>query len=584
MGNRKHQVSEDEARDELARILSDHRFHVSERNRAFLRFVADAVFEGRTETIKAYSIAVDVFGRPSTFDAGADPIVRIEATRLRSALAQYYEAFGEEGVVRIAIPKGRYVPIFTRSPVPCPDPEEQDEIVGEPRMQPPQKAAAPPGTSAAAMSRRPRLALASAAALIAIAIATLFVSWTMSGSSVFTRKPMVTLMLSQSDDMPTFGADAVIDGLMIALASYGTLRLKPTDGFASALDGSVSAATSSSAGSNEINNSYAISLRYAEDGSAASIIWQVVDSATNEVAGNGQDVVPLAGLTIKEAREQLVDQLARKIAGSHGLINTLETHRNLPEWTTGNTCVLRAEFAVDQHDLPGLATAKACLEASLRAEPSDADVNSALSLVLVSMQRSKGVLGTDSDDLERALFLANKAAAISPNSGRAGIALMVALYHTGRIEAALATGRRIMPLNPDNADIPAKLGLFSFLSGQFDTASALAVRAKEIGGVPPRDATLVLMMKAYREQRFADVLFLAQELPSSDALSDMVRLAAIGRLGDPGAIAREWQVTTARYPDFGRTISAALSSRLCDKAVSDDIRKGLSSAGLKVSP
>src|SRR5262245_29916184 len=84
-------VSSAEARNELDRILSDPEFHCAERNKKFLRFIAEELFSGRTNALKAYTIAVDVFGRPQSFDASTDPIVRIEATRLRAALIRYYE-------------------------------------------------------------------------------------------------------------------------------------------------------------------------------------------------------------------------------------------------------------------------------------------------------------------------------------------------------------------------------------------------------------------------------------------------------------------------------------------------------------
>ncbi|WP_052514052.1 hypothetical protein [Bosea sp. LC85] len=86
---------------------------LSERNRRFLSFVVTQTVAGHSDRIKAYAIGVDVFGRDDSFDPGTDPIVRIEATRLRSALATYYETAGANVPVRIAIPPGSYVPSFT---------------------------------------------------------------------------------------------------------------------------------------------------------------------------------------------------------------------------------------------------------------------------------------------------------------------------------------------------------------------------------------------------------------------------------------------------------------------------------------
>ena len=60
--------------------------------------------------VKGYDIALEVFDRPETFDPDVDPIVRIEAARLRDRLREYYEADGKNDPIRIDLPKGTYTP------------------------------------------------------------------------------------------------------------------------------------------------------------------------------------------------------------------------------------------------------------------------------------------------------------------------------------------------------------------------------------------------------------------------------------------------------------------------------------------
>src|SRR4051794_53469 len=103
-------ITEQETMAELERVLSAAEFRSTERNRKFLRYVTEQMLQGREEKIKAYAIALDVFGRSADFDPTLDPIVRIEATRLRSSLAQYYELHGQDGGLRIELPRGGYVP------------------------------------------------------------------------------------------------------------------------------------------------------------------------------------------------------------------------------------------------------------------------------------------------------------------------------------------------------------------------------------------------------------------------------------------------------------------------------------------
>jgi len=86
---------------------------------------------GDEASIKAYSIAVDVFGRPPTFDPQSDPIVRVQARRLRALLEEYYTGEGSGSPVRIYLPVGRYVPEF-RSGGDVSSPEPAVEPVSTP--------------------------------------------------------------------------------------------------------------------------------------------------------------------------------------------------------------------------------------------------------------------------------------------------------------------------------------------------------------------------------------------------------------------------------------------------------------------
>lgn len=100
-------------RAEVSRILASAAFADAERASNFLRFVVDRTLEGRAGEIKEFVIAVEVLGRTSSFDSKTDPIVRVEAGRLRDRLSSYYENEGKEDLVLISLPKGGYVPEFS---------------------------------------------------------------------------------------------------------------------------------------------------------------------------------------------------------------------------------------------------------------------------------------------------------------------------------------------------------------------------------------------------------------------------------------------------------------------------------------
>ncbi len=99
-------------RQQLERVLSSSGFRKCAQLSRFLRFAVDQALEGANGAAKETSIGVEIFGRKPDYDPGCDPVVRVEARRLRIKLAQYYELEGREDPIRIDLPKGGYLPVF----------------------------------------------------------------------------------------------------------------------------------------------------------------------------------------------------------------------------------------------------------------------------------------------------------------------------------------------------------------------------------------------------------------------------------------------------------------------------------------
>jgi TolB-like protein len=97
---------------QLQRILASSEFRGTVQQRAMLEFVVLETLAGRAREIKGYTVATRVFGRSADFDQATDPIVSIQANKLRRALERYYLIAGQDDPVRIDIPKGTYVPTF----------------------------------------------------------------------------------------------------------------------------------------------------------------------------------------------------------------------------------------------------------------------------------------------------------------------------------------------------------------------------------------------------------------------------------------------------------------------------------------
>jgi hypothetical protein len=106
--------SEAEIRAALSRVVTSPNFRASPQLASFLRFVVNETLTGHADCIKGYSIAVGALGRNDTFDPQTNPIVRVEAGRLRLALDRYYAGPGRHDQLVIELPRGSYIPTFGR--------------------------------------------------------------------------------------------------------------------------------------------------------------------------------------------------------------------------------------------------------------------------------------------------------------------------------------------------------------------------------------------------------------------------------------------------------------------------------------
>jgi serine/threonine-protein kinase len=99
-------------REELERVVASPRFATAGRLPLLLRHLVETTLAGQSERLKEAVLGIEFFQRGSDFDSRLDPIVRVEARRLRARLEEYYSGEGANDPVRIEIPRGTYVPVF----------------------------------------------------------------------------------------------------------------------------------------------------------------------------------------------------------------------------------------------------------------------------------------------------------------------------------------------------------------------------------------------------------------------------------------------------------------------------------------
>jgi len=105
---------EQAVRQQLDRILGGATFQQVDRLRRFLSFVVLESIAGRQDELKEYVVGIQVFGKEASFDPRSDPVVRVQARRLRARLLRYYAEEGQGDELLVELPKGGYAPLFSR--------------------------------------------------------------------------------------------------------------------------------------------------------------------------------------------------------------------------------------------------------------------------------------------------------------------------------------------------------------------------------------------------------------------------------------------------------------------------------------
>jgi TolB-like protein/Flp pilus assembly protein TadD len=108
------EISEAGIREQLDRILVSKTFQRVPRLKRFLTFIVEETVQGRGGALKEFVVGTEVFDKVANFDPRSDPIVRVQAGRLRATLARYYLEEGRNDDVLIDLPKGHYAAVFRR--------------------------------------------------------------------------------------------------------------------------------------------------------------------------------------------------------------------------------------------------------------------------------------------------------------------------------------------------------------------------------------------------------------------------------------------------------------------------------------
>ncbi|MCO5063917.1 MAG: hypothetical protein M9924_05810 [Rhizobiaceae bacterium] len=474
-------------------MLASPDFDTTERVHRFLSYVVEETLSGRGTRIKAYSVAIEVFGRDASFDPESDPVVRIEAGHLRRALERYYLTAGRADPILITISKGGYVPTFSR---------QSHEV--RPAIPPAPSVTTGPNSGST-------LALAAASALVAAVLLAALIVWWLPPSGTKQREPERPRLLVQSfeDLAGTDASSAFVKGLsqeiVSQLSKFKDVVVVESDDVRP--DRSVTLPRFALAGSVDLAaDEFRLRVRLINRDDD-SILW-----------ANSYDGRMSVGELVR-AQSDMARNIATTLAQAYGVISKADAALvmdNPPDDWAAYSCTLsfyayRAE--ADLNQLPGV---RDCLERAVAQFPNYATAWGLLSQAYIDGIRFRYPFDphTSSKAIEMALAAAKRAVDLDPFNVRGLQAQMFALYFAKDVDAALAVGKRAMTINPNDTELMGEYGYRLAQSGNWSEGCLLIAEARDRNPGPLAYYETALALCAYFAGNYEQAAALIRRAPA----------------------------------------------------------------------
>ena len=459
--------SQEEIRLQLERILSSPEFAVPARGCAFLRYVVEETLAGRSAWIKGYTIATEVFGRDETFTQD-DPVVRIEAGRLRRALERYYLVSGQDDPIRIDIPKGAYVPNFAWNA----------ENVEEPALV--EATAMAAISNSGALSRQRARWLVPAASLFLVGFMALAywmsglpMSWaSLPSRSLDPEGPTLAILpfedLGEGPESKLY-ARGLSEELLSALPRFKEITVFGRE----TSDALTPLAAASNAGE-KFAARYLLAGGVQVSGGRVRFTARLLETATGAILWSQTYDEDLRTRDLFAIQSDVAARVATVVAQPYGVIAQADAANPPPDDLDAYRCTLqfyayRADLNAAQHLL-----VRDCLERAIVRFPTYATAWSMLSIAYLDEDRFdfNPRPGTPVA-VERALAAARRAVELDARNVRALQALMTALFFNHQLTELTEVGDRALALNPNDTELIAEFGTRLALGGQWQRGAQL---------------------------------------------------------------------------------------------------------------
>ena len=586
--------SDGEVRRELSTLLSRVEFHASERNRRFLTYIVEETIQGRADRIKAYSIAIAAFDRSDDFDPLTDPIVRIEASRLRRSLEHYYLTAGKADRIRIDMPKGSYVATFrcvAQAPEADLDPPALPAVGSPPAAQ--GHKAEPASIPRAPVAKRVRnpwiwAAAAALAALLLIQVATYAWKRYEDGSVAAVARGPSVLVLPFENVGADAGLDFIARGLTFEIINSLT-RFSELFVFGPETSFGIGEPDLRAASLQALRADYVLYGSVYSTDEAVRVSAILADARNNRSVWSTNLDRDLSTASLLNIQSDIAEQVASAIGQPYGAVFNLTAEdiaaRPLASLRSYE-CVVRFRQHWREYDQRNYGDMRACLEQTIKDDPGYARAYA--SLALLDMDTVRFGFGKDQitvDPLQEALMYARRAIELDPTESDAYLALSMAYWFSHDYEASIAAAQRGLALDPHNTDLMAELGFrYSFME-RWDLSRPLIAEAFARNPETPSGYRIASFQYYYMHGDYQAALREALQIKARYVIYGyLCAAAAYGQLGDKANAEAALAELLKVDPDYGTHVAADLAKRGVSPGISLAVIDGLVKAGLHVPP
>ncbi|MCP3419043.1 hypothetical protein NLM16_33535 [Bradyrhizobium brasilense] len=496
---------------ELDRILSSPHFQASERRQAFLRFIVDETLAGRAESLKGYTIALAVFRRDHSFDPQADPVVRLEARRLRRDLDSYYVDSGRDDPVRITIPKGSYVPHFEWHKMHIADASPR-----EPALELHDRSTTAAATRAN-WTTKPgiRRYAPVAAALAAGVVAWIWLAARPPPSPMTPREPAVLVMpfepLTPGENTRLF-AIGMGQELTSNLFRFGGLRL-----YTSPPNGSSAKGDEAPQPGRPLGASYVVRGSVQTSAEEVQVTTTVFNAENDEIVWMRTYARPFDPQSLMNVQRELASEIATVVGQSYGVVRN-DIRADPPRNMESYLCVLRAQAYRSTFRRVDFDPAMQCLQQTVQRDPQYSDSWAMLGWLHLDAGRlGYSADGNPQTEYDKALGATSRAIALQPNSPLALKALAAAYHFTGRYADSDRISHLAIDLNPNDPDILAQFGWRLAIRGNFSEGVPMLKRAIERTLHPPAWYLHFIAVDLYLKGEYKQMLDVAETASLRDS-------------------------------------------------------------------